>query len=789
MKYLLKTTIITSLILATALYAQTPDLVLQKEITAEYNAYLDSMETEYLKLLPGANDALTMKAHMGLAIIQAARTYENGDTLVNDLEYLLSEIENNTFLVINQTFLDIFPLFDAGNPNEFVLNLTEFFESGTYPAYRDSINEWLNENGQLADDIGASFDYFGEKTGPLMDAFGEHWSAIYDSTADFEFDVQIMGSKYEDTWFVFSRTFFNRQKMIASLGESMAETLGSGFTQILDSVNNNSTDVDPGVVVVQEGLDSLSALIDSIQVLLWNQPFAPFEFDLAWMDTLQEGIAEIDTLLGGKTYPIEPESEGKVIRPRGIIESLAHSDGPMGVYLDYYRGGEKKSYTFYNTFPNGLTSDMYAMIASDIILNANDTRKQFEAKLHAYQTVLALKEASPFTSLTPDEHFGLALTLLYDLLNDTSYFGQFETAFEMISAGRIDSLFATYEWSDFDVQDKIDVIRYHVDQYIGSGEVTNYVILIKTNDDGLGSYVLGANSDLEITFLTVSQIQIATEMIDLACRAMSMLGDAISDIYNELDQMFILDLDPDYLDFSNVTSPLDIINIFEQSNPDFLTVTPYGIERFHAIGVWLKDSFESFGIFFDNLNDLFVAMAPYQDDFNMDAEEMQFMSSMSAGMAWSLYDDFASPDSTTLIDGERVNISAWFDNPPASFLTMMKNFFLGTDSTLGGIFPDRFKVGISQETRIIPTEFKLYPVYPNPFNPTTNIQFDLPEESMVRLTIVDLQGRAVEQLVNNRIAAGRINFTWNAARYPSGIYFAAVEINGHQTIRKMTLLK
>jgi len=432
---------------------------------------------------------------------------------------------------------------------------------------------------------------------------------------------------------------------------------------------------------------------------------------------------------------------------------------------------------------------MYAMIASDIILNANDTRKQFEAKLHAYQTVLALKEASPFTSLTPDEHFGLALTLLYDLLNDTSYFGQFETAFEMISAGRIDSLFATYEWSDFDVQDKIDVIRYHVDQYIGSGEVTNYVILIKTNDDGLGSYVLGANSDLEITFLTVSQIQIATEMIDLACRAMSMLGDAISDIYNELDQMFILDLDPDYLDFSNVTSPLDIINIFEQSNPDFLTVTPYGIERFHAIGVWLKDSFESFGIFFDNLNDLFVAMAPYQDDFNMDAEEMQFMSSMSAGMAWSLYDDFASPDSTTLIDGERVNISAWFDNPPASFLTMMKNFFLGTDSTLGGIFPDRFKVGISQETRIIPTEFKLYPVYPNPFNPTTNIQFDLPEESMVRLTIVDLQGRAVEQLVNNRIAAGRINFTWNAARYPSGIYFAAVEINGHQTIRKMTLLK
>jgi len=429
------------------------------------------------------------------------------------------------------------------------------------------------------------------------------------------------------------------------------------------------------------------------------------------------------------------------------------------------------------------------MIASDIILNKNDTQAQFEAKLHAYQLVLALKEASPLTTLTPDEHFGLALTLLYDLLNDTVYFNNIESVFEIISAGRIDSLFATYEWSDFDVQDKIDVIRYHVDQYTNSSVTTNYVILIKTSDDGLGAYTLGASSEFDITFLTTTQIQIATEMIDLACRAMSMVGDAVSGLYNELDQMFILDLDPEYLDFSNVGGPLDVIHIFEQSNPDFLTVTPYGIEKFHEIGDRLEDSFENFGIFFDNLNGLFVAMEPYQADFNMDAQNMQYMSAMSAGLSWSLYQDFAVPDSTILIDGERVNVSAWFDNPPTSFLVMMKNFFLGTDSTLGGMFPDRYKVGIAQGGQVMPTEFKLYPVYPNPFNPTTNIQFDLPEESMVKLTIVDLQGRTVEQLVNNRIAAGRINYTWNATRYPSGIYFAAVEINGHQTIRKMTLLK
>ena len=476
------------------------------------------------------------------------------------------------------------------------------------------------------------------------------------------------------------------------------------------------------------------------------------------MDSLQKGIAEIDALLGGKTYPIGPEAENKVIRPRGIIESLAHHDGPMGVYKDYYRGREQSTYTFYNTFPNGLTADMYAMIASDIILNANDTREQFETKLHAYQTALALKESSPLTPLTPDEHFGLALTLLYDLLNDEEYFGNIKSVMKMISDGRIDSLLATYEWSDFDVQDQIDVIRYHVDQYIGSPDITNYVVLVKTYDDGLDSYVLGKDSEFSINYLTVSQVYLATEAIEQACKAMSMMADALTSLYNELDQMFILDLDPEYLDFSNVQGPMDMINILEQSNPDFMTVTPYGIGKFHEIGDWLEDTFENFGIFFDNLNDLFVAMEPYQDDFDMNAENMQFMSAMSADMAWSLYEDFATPDSTVMIDGERVNISAWFDNPPTSFLTMMKNFFMGTDSTLGGMFPDRFKVGIAKRDQILPTEFKLYPIYPNPFNPMTNIEFDLPQESVVKLSIVDLQGRTVEQLVNNRMAAGRITY-------------------------------
>ncbi len=764
--------------------AQTPDLVLQTEISSDYVAYLDSMEAEYLKLLPGADDTPTMKAHMGLAVVQAAQTYINGDTLSEDLEDLLEEMGENISLVIDQTFEDIFPLFDAGNPNDFVLNLIGFFESGTYPAYRDSIDAWLTNNSMLADDIGEAIDHFGEKTEPLMDAFGEHWDAVAEGNADFEFKIQLMGSQYEDTLFIFSRKFFDRLDMIGELGDIMGETLGNGFTQILDSLNNNSPNIDPGVVIVQAGLDSLSSLIDSIQVLLWSQPFAPFEFKLAWMDSLQEGIAEIDTLLGGKEYPIGPDAENKVIRPRGLIESLAHHDGPYGVYQDYYRYGESASYTFSNTFPNGLTADMYAMIASDIILNNNDSRAAFELRIHTYQALLNLK-----AFLTPDEHFGLAFTLVYDLLNDEEFFGNIEDAIQFISEGRIDSLINTFDWSDFDLQDKISEIRYHIDQYIESDELTNFVVLIKKNDDGLGPYTLGPNSIFSIYPLTVPQVVMVTESIEMAIDAMSMMADALTGLYSELDQMFIMDLDPNFLDFSDVDSELDFILVLEQSNPNFMSITPYGIDKFHEMGDWLEEAAHDIGTFYDNLADLMIAVQPYETDFDIDAAEMTDIMQMVADYSWEIWEDFAYPDSAFWDGNEHINLSAWFDNPPASFLIMMKNYFMGIDSTMGGLFPDRFKANETRETLVFPTQFKLYPVYPNPFNPVATIQFDLPEEADVRLSIVNLNGEIVAELVNHHYKAGKAMAVWNASDFPSGIYFCRLSINGKIHTRKMTLMK
>ncbi|MCK5456633.1 MAG: T9SS type A sorting domain-containing protein, partial [Melioribacteraceae bacterium] len=79
--------------------------------------------------------------------------------------------------------------------------------------------------------------------------------------------------------------------------------------------------------------------------------------------------------------------------------------------------------------------------------------------------------------------------------------------------------------------------------------------------------------------------------------------------------------------------------------------------------------------------------------------------------------------------------------------------------------------------------------FPNPFNPTTNIQFALPATSNVKLTVVNALGQVVSELVNGQMSAGIHNVTWNAANMTSGIYFYRVEANDFVQTRKMLLLK
>ncbi|MBI3004883.1 MAG: T9SS type A sorting domain-containing protein [Ignavibacteriales bacterium] len=88
-----------------------------------------------------------------------------------------------------------------------------------------------------------------------------------------------------------------------------------------------------------------------------------------------------------------------------------------------------------------------------------------------------------------------------------------------------------------------------------------------------------------------------------------------------------------------------------------------------------------------------------------------------------------------------------------------------------------------------PRIFALQQNFPNPFNPSTTIQYDLPSKAHVRLRVFDVLGREVATLVNEERAAGNHRVSWNAAKFSSGVYFYRIEAGSFVAVRKLLLLK
>ena len=101
---------------------------------------------------------------------------------------------------------------------------------------------------------------------------------------------------------------------------------------------------------------------------------------------------------------------------------------------------------------------------------------------------------------------------------------------------------------------------------------------------------------------------------------------------------------------------------------------------------------------------------------------------------------------------------------------------------------------LSTEDNFIIQDYMLHQNYPNPFNPTTKISYDLPEASVVRLSIYDLMGREIRTMINSKQTAGFKNIQWNATdnlgkSVPAGMYIYTIEAGQFRQTRKMVLLK
>ncbi len=114
------------------------------------------------------------------------------------------------------------------------------------------------------------------------------------------------------------------------------------------------------------------------------------------------------------------------------------------------------------------------------------------------------------------------------------------------------------------------------------------------------------------------------------------------------------------------------------------------------------------------------------------------------------------------------------------YVYRLKQFdFDGTSS-----FSEEIMVEVSN-----PSNFVLNQNYPNPFNPSTNIKFSLPNSGYTNLSIYNLVGEKVSELVNEVLPEGEYNLRFDGANLPSGIYIAKLSSESYRQTIKMTLLK
>jgi hypothetical protein len=134
---------------------------------------------------------------------------------------------------------------------------------------------------------------------------------------------------------------------------------------------------------------------------------------------------------------------------------------------------------------------------------------------------------------------------------------------------------------------------------------------------------------------------------------------------------------------------------------------------------------------------------------------------------------------------------------PESFIITSDNkiFVVGYNTTTSGNyswFISKYSLltsDIYEYPGIIPNYFTLYQNFPNPFNPTTRIKFNIPYGTEVRLFIYDINGKLVSKLLNKYLVQGLHEIEFNCSDLSSGIYFYQLQTWKYSQSRKMLLIK
>jgi subtilisin family serine protease len=180
--------------------------------------------------------------------------------------------------------------------------------------------------------------------------------------------------------------------------------------------------------------------------------------------------------------------------------------------------------------------------------------------------------------------------------------------------------------------------------------------------------------------------------------------------------------------------------------------------------------------------------------YNEDYIENELAVKISYPLFWLA----ADPGIGQVAPGQTGSIDVTFDASQLAIGTYTGEVSIGTNdpSHMTISVPCTLRVGtvgIADESAI-PTVFSMAQNFPNPFNPTTDISFGLPNAGKINLEVYDIMGRRVKTLVNGELAAGVHKISWNGTNdkgehISSGVYFYKLSSGDNVVTKKMVMLK
>ena len=198
----------------------------------------------------------------------------------------------------------------------------------------------------------------------------------------------------------------------------------------------------------------------------------------------------------------------------------------------------------------------------------------------------------------------------------------------------------------------------------------------------------------------------------------------------------------------------------------------------------------------NNVDTGFVAFS-WEESWNLNDNELEYHLRVSSTAIGD--HDVDTTGTTVLVSYQEIIDLMIENNATTAYIDWTVYVTDGTDTLEADNAPFSFIIDGENALstyleQLIPAQYALHQNYPNPFNPITSLRYDLPENSMVTITIYDMLGREVRTIMNEVQDAGYKSIIWNATNdygqtVSAGIYLYQIKTERFVQTKKMILLK